>query len=100
MNYALLLRSFLDGEGKLKQMPAKQKMRLYVYFWAASTLDKERVYSEPELNGALNRISTLGDPASLRRALVDFGFMERKPDGSAYWLKKEQPTPESFRMGL
>ena len=58
------------------------------------------MYTEPDLNGVLNKMSTTGDPASIRRALVDYGFMERKTDGSAYWLKKEQPTPESLGMGL
>lgn len=31
MDYPLLLRNFLDGEGRLKQMPAKHKMRAYVW---------------------------------------------------------------------
>ena len=100
MNYALLLRNFLDEEGRPKQMPAKHKLRIYVYCWAASHLETEKVYTEPDLNGVLNKMSTTGDPASIRRALVDYGFMERKTDGSAYWLKKEQPTPESLGMGL
>jgi hypothetical protein len=27
----------------------------------------------------------------LRRALVDWGWLDREPDGSAYWLRNERP---------
>lgn len=92
MDYALLLRNFLDGDGRLKQMPAKHKMRAYVYLWAASLLEPGRRYSEGELNACIGGLLAYRDPATIRRALVDYGFMARLPDGSAYWLLDPQPT--------
>jgi len=99
MDYAVLLRNFLDGEGRLKQMPAKHKLRAYVYLWAAEQLEPGRRYSEGELNACIDRLTAFRDPATIRRALVDYGFMARLPDGSAYWLLEPRPTLADLGLG-
>ncbi|MCY0904587.1 DUF2087 domain-containing protein [Arthrobacter sp. H14-L1] len=43
----------------------------------------EDVLSEPEVNRLLSTVT--GDVPTLRRALVDFGFLRRDRDGSLYW---------------
>ncbi len=83
---AQILRNFLDGERRFKQLPARQKMKMCAYCWLALQLDGDHTYTEPELNGAIGRRVACSAPATLRRELVDFGFTQRKPDGSAYWL--------------
>lgn len=98
-SYAVTLRNFLDPEGRLKQLPAKHKMRVYAYCWLALQLQRGHTYTEQELNGAIGLLSSGPDVATLRRALVDFGFMRRKTDGSAYWLLDPMPTPESLGLG-
>lgn len=96
MDYTAQLRHFLDGEGLVKQIPAKQKMKLYVLLHVASKLEANRQYSEMDINGAINKLTAFRDPATVRRDLVDFGFVQRKSDGSAYWLADPQPTPQSL----
>ncbi len=96
---AAVLRNFLDPEGRLRQLPARHKMRLYAYCWLALQLDGSRTYTERELNGAIGLLTAGPDTATLRRALVDFGFMRRKTDGSAYWLTDPMPSPEALGLG-
>lgn len=46
---------------------------------------KDKSYSEKELNCFLKRIDD--DHAEIRRALIEYGFLERSDDGSHYWVK-------------
>jgi hypothetical protein len=48
--------------------------------------EMNRIYNEKEINAIIKEIDP--DYATLRRYLIDFGIMERKIDGSQYWLKK------------
>lgn len=43
----------------------------------------EEVLAEPEVNRLLATVTT--DVPSLRRALVDFGYLQRDADGGQYW---------------
>ena len=38
------------------------------------------------------------DPATLRRELYDYGFLDRSRDGSVYRLAQKQPTPEELGL--
>lgn len=44
------------------------------------------MYSEREVNRILKRIYE--DYANLRRALIEYGFIDRTNDGSSYWVKE------------
>lgn len=92
MDYSLALRNFLNDEGLLRQMPARHRLRAHVYLWAAQGLEEGRRYTESEINGHIQRILAFRDPVTIRRALVDYGFLDRTPDGAAYWLREVQPT--------
>ena len=48
--------------------------------------EMNRMYKEKEVNAIIKEVDP--DYATLRRYLIDFGFMDRKIDGSQYWLKK------------
>lgn len=80
----LYLRSGLDG---LPKSDADQHIMLKS---VALTLGKPGVFSELELNEKLkywiNQISQMKkfDHSSLRRWLVDFGYLARNKDGSRY----------------
>ena len=43
-------------------------------------------YQEKEVNEILGR--SYGDYVLLRRLLVDYGFLDRKRDGSEYWVRR------------
>ena len=80
-------------DGKLTQMPAKQKKRLLALVWVAKHIPAGRRYTEKEFNGLLNLLHNFGDPAWLRRELYDHGFVDRDPAGKEYWLDPEAPSP-------
>ena len=93
-----MLRGFLDGEGRVTQFPARRKKQLAVLRYLAGKFTPGRVYTEQEVNEVLLNWHTFRDPATLRRELYDFHFLNRTPDGRAYELADPQPTPE--QLGL
>lgn len=96
--YKPLLKNFLDSEGKLKQFPAKRKMKIIALFYLAQFFEAEKAYSEQEVNLLLYQHHTFFDPATLRRELYDFHFLDRSADGRIYTLAHPQPTMESFSL--
>ena len=86
------LKGYLK-DGKLTQMPAKQKKRLLALAWVAKHIPAGRRYTEKEFNELLNLLHSFGDPAWLRRELYDHGFVDRDPAGKEYWLDPEAPFP-------
>ncbi|CAG9621119.1 DUF2087 domain-containing protein [Sutcliffiella rhizosphaerae] len=72
-------------ESKLNKFPPKEKQRLVVLREIAAQLQKERIYKEKELNEEISKFYE--DYVLIRRYLIDYGFLTRKNDGSAYWLE-------------
>jgi len=86
-NEAILTKYFTDGvKGPLKAFSRKEKHKLVVLREIAKRFDSERSYTEKEVNQILK--SAYDDYATLRRYLIDYGFLDRKLDGSQYWLSK------------
>ena len=75
-----VLRNYLEGE-RLTQIPAKHSKRMIILAWLADKFDTGMKYPEKTVNEMLKRYHL--DCASLRRALVDHGFMQR--EGGIYW---------------
>lgn len=73
-------------EGRLMKLPPKEKQRLIVLREIVANIENERIYDEKELNQLLSVIYE--DYVMIRRYLIEYGFLDRKPDGSQYWLKK------------
>jgi len=73
-------------KGCLQKFPQKEKQRLIVLREITKHLDSEHIYDEKELNQILKAI--YDDYVMIRRYLIEYGFLDRKPDGSQYWLKK------------
>lgn len=92
ISYKTLLKSFLDAEGRLTAYPAKRKMKLYALIYLSKFIEKNRVYSESEINELLKKLHTFGDPATLRRELYNHRFINRNANGSEYRLEEIQPT--------
>ena len=68
--------------GRLTRLPARRAKRLVVLDRLAQEFDVGVRYSERQVNGILRRFHP--DVASLRRYLVDEGFLDRDPGGE-YW---------------
>ena len=70
-----VLQTFLEGD-RVVEIPARHKKRIVVLTWLAKQFEMGVHYPEPELNERLQRYNP--DYASLRRYLVDHGFMQRE----------------------
>ena len=75
-----VLRTFLV-DGRLVALPAQRAKRLVVLDWVARAFEVGRQVPEVEVNAVL-RVWT-EDYTSLRRALVDEGFLSR--EAGVYW---------------
>jgi hypothetical protein len=84
---ALSARRFLDREGRLRVWPSRLRDQKLALAWLATHFEPGRRYHEREVNELLVRLHGFGDWALLRRALVDYGLVDREADGSAYWLR-------------
>lgn len=90
------IKHFLDAQGRLKLFPAKRKMKILCLFYLAQKFDPQKQYTEREVNDLLLDWHTFGDPATLRRELYDYRFLDRSADGRIYALAPVQPTPEEL----
>lgn len=77
---AQVLARFFRGE-RLTELPAQRSKRLVVLERLALEFEAGVRYSEPEVNAALHRFHE--DHATLRRQLVDEGYLDRS--GGEYW---------------
>lgn len=91
-----ILRNFLNPEGKLTAFPAKRKMKIYALLYLAQKIPADTDFTEREINDILLNWHTFADPATLRRELYDYRFLDRSRDGKVYRLAEEQPTPEAL----
>jgi len=77
---------FPDGrDGKLTKFAIQEKHKVIVLTEIAKRFEPGRTYSEKEVNEIL--LTAYEDYAVLRRYLIEYGYMDREPDGSQYWLK-------------
>lgn len=72
---------------KLKQFPAKEKKKIIVLRTIVKGLQEDRHYSEKELNAYLKDI--FDDYVTIRRYLIEYGYLERTQDCKEYWVKKK-----------
>ncbi len=72
---AKVIRTFFDGD-RLRSIPAHRKQRVVVLQKLLERFDPSRTYPETEVNDLLRKAHD--DVASLRRELVDYGFMTRE----------------------
>ena len=81
----ILAKLFPEGDGgRLTTFKLKEKQRYVVLREIAKKFEPGRVYSEPEVNERIKEV--YDDFVTIRRYLIEYGFIDRKPDGSQYWL--------------
>lgn len=91
---AKVIRSFFEN-GLLTSIPAQRSKRLIVLHYLAETVfERKHKYPEKEVNQRLGVVNP--DPASLRRYLVDEGFMGRK--SGEYRLRPRSEWPRTERQ--
>ena len=90
---------FIDDAGKIAQLPAPNKTKIPVLAYLAGKFDKEKIYTEKEVNELINAWHTFGDYFILRRLLIDYKFLERTSNGAKYWLVKKEDRKEGDSNG-
>ncbi|USB33583.1 DUF2087 domain-containing protein [Paenibacillus sp. YPG26] len=81
----VLAKYFPSGtRGPLKSFSMREKQKLIILNELSKRFEPDRIYSEKEVNEILS--AAFEDYALLRRYLIEYGFMNRQPDGSEYWL--------------
>lgn len=77
---------FREGEdGPLSSFPTKEKRKIAILRQLVGRFDPQRNYTEKEVNGILG--NAFHDYVAMRRNLIEYGFLDRYPDGSHYWVK-------------
>lgn len=74
---------YFDETGALKEYPAREKRKIIILEVIAQQFKLNQRYREEEVNRILKRIYE--DFATIRRALIEYGFLDRSDDGSSYW---------------
>ena len=82
-----MLKSFLNADGSLKQIPPQGNKLLIILNFIVDAFAFDTNYTEKEVNTILRRFHV--DTAALRRYLVDNGLMARESDGTRYWRVKK-----------
>lgn len=86
---AILSQHFEDDCRTLIRFPKKEKKKLVILKHIAEMFEPGTMYTESQVNGILQR--TYADFATLRRYLIEYGFLSRTPDCSRYW-KTDAPV--------
>lgn len=80
----ILTTYFKNGlDGPLDTFPSKEKRKLIVLQQILTKFEIGKKYTEKEINAVLKPI--FHDYVTLRRYLIEYGFMERAQDGTTYW---------------
>jgi len=70
-----VLRNFISANGEITQIPASRKKRRVILAWLAQKFERDRIYTESEVNKILQRHHP--DCATLRRELIGYKMMTR-----------------------
>lgn len=85
-NEKILTAYFKEGpDGPLSDFPTKEKRKIAVLRNIVKRFEVGKQYTEKEVNEILKKV--YDDYVLLRRYLIEYGFLDRHNDGSAYWVK-------------
>ena len=71
---------------KIVRWPKRPKDKDFVILWLSKKFYVNSKFKEKEVNAIINNHHSFNDIALLRRELVSRGYLNRKDDGSEYWL--------------
>lgn len=89
MAYQKKMSSYYDAEGKLIQYPGKKPMRVIALTKIADCLEKDRKYTEKEVNEIIRQNISFTDIELIRREMFQYRLIGRLRDGSEYWREKQ-----------
>ena len=74
-----------DGQLLIKRFPAKEKKKIIILQKIMEDFELGSRYTEKKVNEMLKRY--YDDFVSVRRHLIEYGFLDRSGDGAQYWVK-------------
>ncbi len=83
-----VLRDYTEGQ-KLTRLPSKRGKTQVILRWLATLFDTGRMYTEKEVNEIIKGVYA-EDFVSLRRDLIDMGYLRREMGGGKYWRTPEK----------
>lgn len=93
---AFELRPFLNEQGQLISLPAKNKKKLLAIWYLAERIPARRTFTEAEINDAIDDQTTFRDHATLRSELYNHHLLDRTNDGKTYWKEETELTLPEF----
>lgn len=93
---AFELRPFLNEQGQLISIPAKNKKKLLAIWYLAERIPARQTFTEAEINDAIDDQTTFRDHATLRRELYNHHLLDRTNDGKTYWKEETELTLPEF----
>lgn len=79
-----VLNAYFTEDGKLTELPKKEKKRIIILQEICKQFDSSKNYSEKSVNSIINTI--FEDYVTIRRYLIEYNLMKRTEDGSMYWI--------------
>ncbi len=76
---------FYDPAGRLKQYPRKRSLRIIALTRIVDCFDKDRKYTEKEVNEIIMQNISFSDYALIRREMIQQMLIGRSSDCSEYW---------------
>jgi len=82
-----VLKRYFSPDNKLliKGFPAREKRKIIVMQRLVNDFETNRQYAEKEVNDILKQY--YDDFVSVRRCMIQYGFLDRNGDGTQYWVK-------------
>ncbi len=92
------IKNFLDKDGIVISWPSKRNKKDAVLGYLSTKFEKDRIYSEKEINNILNEWHSFNDAPLLRRELFDMRYLDRERDCSKYWLKEKEKKMTEYKL--
>ena len=81
------IATYFDENGALRGIPARAKKKIIVLGEIVKNFKPDTEYSEHEVNMILRRIYEV-DYITIRRSLIEYGFMDRSDDCTCYRVRE------------
>lgn len=87
-NQQVIVKNYTRSDGSLKIIPSQSKKIIAILEYVSQAFEYDKFYSEKEVNAILSDYHP--DTTTLRRYLVDYGYIGRESNGMHYWREENR----------